>query len=398
MPLEDPAPSIFPEIQHIDDILPAIEAKPEIRVQSHTVCLSDGSEQEFRVVCYQFSDKDTFDSPLTKECRGLVFDRSGRLVHRPFHKFFNLGESGGVPVAALDGSRLQAVLPKMDGSMVGFVPTTDAQGLLHWIPKTKKSFAHPLLTEMRKAPEFESGAVHRVLSECGTAWTPLFEFTAPTNRIVVRYPETHLSLLAVRHNRSGSYLSESQIEILRADTQYPGLPLCDTASIKDLLSKAATAKGVSEEGWVLVLDSGERVKVKTLEYLKLHKLLTTFSPKAVLEAWVDETLDDSLGFLRQIGDNETADNMEALVVEGKRRLSTVVATVEKTAKLWETRVPDLARRLKRFALEGAPTLPQGVAPLVFAKLHDREPPYLSYAKKYLIPGLAGPEQRQDQER
>ena len=193
MSLRDPASSTFPEITHINDILPAIANKPEISVQAHNGRLTDGSEQNFHVICYRFSDKDTFDSPLVKECRGVVFDQDGRLVHRPFHKFFNLGESGGVAVETLDWSRVQAVLPKMDGSMVGFVPTTDTKGRLHWLPKTKKSFTHPLLKDIPTTPEFEAGAVVRVLQECGTSWTPLFEFTSPANRIVVPYSEPHLS-------------------------------------------------------------------------------------------------------------------------------------------------------------------------------------------------------------
>lgn len=44
-------------------------------------------------------------------------------------------------------------------------------------------------------------------NECiGMKYTPIFEYTSPNNRIVVKYDEERLTLTAVRHNRTGRYL------------------------------------------------------------------------------------------------------------------------------------------------------------------------------------------------
>lgn len=57
----------FPEIRTIDDVLPAIAHKPEFCVHKD----SNG----FTSIFYNITGTDTFDSPVAKECRGIVFDQ-----------------------------------------------------------------------------------------------------------------------------------------------------------------------------------------------------------------------------------------------------------------------------------------------------------------------------------
>lgn len=46
----------------------------------------------YSVINYVFTIDTTFNTAVARECRGLKFDRDGKLIARPFHKFFNLGE------------------------------------------------------------------------------------------------------------------------------------------------------------------------------------------------------------------------------------------------------------------------------------------------------------------
>ena len=56
---------MFPRITHIHDVLPFIAGKPEI-------CRIPGPSGS-TVLCYQFQDRETFDTVIARERRGIVF-------------------------------------------------------------------------------------------------------------------------------------------------------------------------------------------------------------------------------------------------------------------------------------------------------------------------------------
>ncbi|MDN3080032.1 RNA ligase, partial [Enterococcus faecium] len=74
----------FPTVCQLDDIVKHIENNEQIRVLDQP----NGR----KVVCYIFMDSKTFPTPESRECRGIAFDANGRIVSRPLHKFFNMGE------------------------------------------------------------------------------------------------------------------------------------------------------------------------------------------------------------------------------------------------------------------------------------------------------------------
>lgn len=47
---------------------------------------------EFTIVFYQISDNDFWKEPFSTECRGHVFDHTGKCVVAALEKFFNLNE------------------------------------------------------------------------------------------------------------------------------------------------------------------------------------------------------------------------------------------------------------------------------------------------------------------
>ncbi len=77
----------FPEICHINDVLPHIEGRDEFVV---------AEREGYTVVNYVVAMADTFDmtgpddlgGAIRRECRGLIFGPDGALMSRPFHKFF----------------------------------------------------------------------------------------------------------------------------------------------------------------------------------------------------------------------------------------------------------------------------------------------------------------------
>jgi len=64
-------------------------------------------------------DSNTFDSPEALECRGIAFDQSGKVISRPLHKFFNVGEKEWLSSDSLmKRSDISAIFDKIDGSMI----------------------------------------------------------------------------------------------------------------------------------------------------------------------------------------------------------------------------------------------------------------------------------------
>lgn len=379
---------MFPTIRTIDDVLPAIADKPEIPIKINNVAVAGRRiPVELRVLCYRISTHTTFDTPLARECRGIVFDAEGTLIHRPLHKFFNMGETEANRIELFPWERVTSIAQKLDGSLVGFVPLENDRGQTVWVPKTKNSFVHPILSELPQTPEHKSGAVVRVLNHVGRAYTPVFEYTSPTNRIVVPYKEPHMTLLAVRHNMTGAYMPEKELALLRRDTRFPEFSEVKFGRAQDVLSVARATKGIDMEGWVLTLDDGERVKIKTQDYILSHKLITGFSLQNTLEAWLDEKADDMVGFLRQMGDTSTADKIERIIESGEKRLRDAMRAVAKISEEWAAKEPVKEQRLKAFASSDAKRLNPVFAALVFSTMRGVEPDYKSYARKVVIPEL-----------
>ncbi|MFN4181023.1 MAG: RNA ligase, partial [Armatimonadota bacterium] len=102
---------MFKTIHSIDDVLPFVEHKKEIRFTRQP----NGA----RVGCYVFMDGSTFDSLEALECRGIAFDEDGKIISRPLHKFFNLGEKPHTSFQRLsERGDLVSVQEKLDGSMI----------------------------------------------------------------------------------------------------------------------------------------------------------------------------------------------------------------------------------------------------------------------------------------
>lgn len=112
----------FPENLTLDELRTCTSDIKEIRE-----CKFDG----YSIFSYFFTRSDTFPDPtqvtgekrrnyqIRRECRGLVFNqKTGEIISRRYHKFFNLGERPETKIEAIDWSRDFIILEKLDGSMV----------------------------------------------------------------------------------------------------------------------------------------------------------------------------------------------------------------------------------------------------------------------------------------
>lgn len=189
----------FPLIHTIDDVLPHVRDREEFIV----------AERDYgTIVNYAVAMPDTFhmDGPddrggaIRRECRGLFFDKDGKIASRRFHKFHNVGELEETQPHRIDFTKKHTILEKMDGSMVSAILH---DGHVRWITKmgiTGVSMnAECYVAANPRYRDFSLWCIQNDL-------TAIYEWCSRKNRIVLDYPEDRLVLLAVRHNHTGEYL------------------------------------------------------------------------------------------------------------------------------------------------------------------------------------------------
>lgn len=267
-------------IECLDDVLPSLEGRSDF-----VVVRKDG----YTVVDYVYAAPDTFDNQIRLECRGLKFGHDGRILARPFQKFFNVGERPECTGENLDLSRPHMVMEKMDGSMIHPAIVNDEVVFMTRMGRTDVA---------RKA---ERHLTHAMRYECRLVleqgYTPILEFTAPDNRIVISYPESGLTLLAVRENVSGRYMAHDIVKSVANYMNVQAVPIHSVPTDPKLfLHHARTVVGM--EGFVIRFADGFMVKAKGEDYVLKHRAKdAVLQEKNVLALIVRDELDDVLPLL-----------------------------------------------------------------------------------------------------
>lgn len=297
---------MFPTINTLDDLLPHIEGNTQIRVKTET--------NGMIVVCYMVQDEETFTGDkeeYARECRGITFHPDKTIAARCLTKFFNVGERDETLPENIDWSQVVRVMEKRDGSMV--TPVLNGEGFKF---KTKKSFEskEAALADQIAAANLAGSAWISCMLKTG--FTPTFEVTSPKYPIVVRYEKDELTLLHVRENNTGRYLTSHEINFI--DCPFPVAAniiyeFRDENGVSwDLFKRAAeTREGI--EGWVVQLASGEMFKIKTKWYCDLHHSVTFTRWRDVARTVCADQSDDLKAAFRMVG----RDVEPILIVERK---------------------------------------------------------------------------------
>ena len=283
----------FPRITYIDDVLPHISGKDEFRVMekdwytvvNYAVAFED---------TFQWNDADPVGSAVRRECRGLIFDtETGKLISRPYHKFFNAGEKEETQLNKINLYEPHVVLEKLDGSMIRPIPTPEGFRL-----GTKAGITDVAMNaEVFIADKPHYAKFIRSSIACGM--TPIFEWVSRKNRIVVDYPEDNLILTAVRDNLSGTYLLHSIIVETGKNYNIPVVQAVDGLAVQNIeLFVKQVREWESEEGVVVRFDNGGMVKIKADDYVLRHKSKEAINQeKNVIDCILGDAVDDLVPLL-----------------------------------------------------------------------------------------------------
>lgn len=277
----------FPLINTIDDVLPHIKGWDEIVV---------GEKEDFTWIDYVVDTGETFSRKhqgweMRRECRGLIFNKHGRIVSRPFHKFFNVNQLEETQANLIDMSRDHTIMVKEDGSMVRpFM----IDGEIRW--GTRKGESDTIASLRKDFPyHFDkmSGWGEPISSVCNSQLTPIFEYVGPNNKHVVSYDNPRLILLALRDNYTGRYYNIHHDPFYK---KFDLVPLLESPhNIDEFLETIRVLKG--SEGAVITFGN-EYYKVKAEDYVLKHRARDAVAKKRHIWTMIlDGTLDDFIPLL-----------------------------------------------------------------------------------------------------
>lgn len=249
---------------HIDDLIdPEVLAADKeagyIREQQHPTL-------PLRILNY--TEKAQFNrhwTAATLQCRGLIVTERGKVVARPFPKFFNHDQ----PEGTFPREGAVTVVDKLDGSLGILYP-----GAHGWSIATRGSFLseqarHATAVFKEKYADWEPPA----------GYTMLFEIIYPENRIVVDYGHRDdLVLLGAVHNATGGILSPKDAEVWLG---WPG-PRAEVFSYTSWAEALAMRPRGNAEGVVVRFhDTSTMVKIKQADYVKLHRIVTGWNERTI---------------------------------------------------------------------------------------------------------------------
>ena len=260
---------------------------------------------------YRFVDLNDFINNDALEYRGLtfVFNEDGTLYNRflKLRKFFNLNENDSTHHINLLNKKIKSIHNKEDGSLITFIKLPNETVLA----TTKMTFENDQSKVAQLRYENNVENIKPLIDYClNNEIIPIFELTGPLNRLVLKYNETKLILLRLRCNKTGELLDFNVLP----DNLINNISIATNENYNSLEEMVSLSETIEDkEGWVIVLENGLMLKIKTRWYYNLHRLLSDdiHRENTIIEIILDEKLDDIYSKLDE-KDSEIKENIELI--------------------------------------------------------------------------------------
>lgn len=283
-----------------------------------------------------FSD---FSNEIVRECRGAIFRKNvdGRwiCVCRGFNKFGNFGESYTPKI----NWKNAAVVEKIDGSLIKFFYddekwhiATNGQIDAFEISINDEGLTFGDLVLKALGGQEQFSKLTYLLDH---NFTYMFELVSPITQVVIHYPNTELYYLGARDMIT---MREDRLKDKSIMAKFGIKQPKYYATIHDIEEciRNANEMGKDNEGFVVVDDCYNRIKVKSPEYLRAARLNNNnrITIKRVVEMIREEQLDDFIAYCPQ------HEEMVNKVIGALKEME------EECAKEWEE-VKEFARKEKK---------------------------------------------------
>lgn len=231
-----------------------------------------------------------------KWARGITFilneNGTAELSCLCMAKFFNLNEGGAVH----NFNDVDCITDKLDGSLV----STFINGNGNLDVKSKSSFISDHC-HMARDIIANDKELHDILFRMtNNGLTVDMELTSKSLKIVLNYNEDKLTIISAQDKASKKSLNYAELKNAVGNDKYLVKNyLNDIEDITDFIKSVAEKQNI--EGFVITKANGERVKLKTIEYLSVHKMLDKInSKKGRFWLVMDEKDDDLLSIMDSV--------------------------------------------------------------------------------------------------
>jgi len=279
----------------------------------------------FRVTTFNYflCDYDTFINPIKNEpqitgmdCRGItfVFNKDDSLYKRFFmlKKFFNLNQVEETQYNLVKDKKIKNITTKEDGSLIAFMELPDKT----IFAKTQGGFDNEQSIAAMNIYNNDSKLQLFIKTILFFDQTPLFEYVARNNRIVLEYKEPELRFIGARNNETGKYINSVELKYLSEIPSFKDIYFIEGQenTLDELIEKAKTE--IDKEGWVVEFEDGQMIKIKTTWYCSIHNLRTVsiFREDYIIEHYLKQTLDDVMSAFDPDKDKDAYDFVNKIQV------------------------------------------------------------------------------------
>jgi len=287
---------------------------------------------------YRLAQYKDFANPIPEkpelkgyEMRGLtfIFNKDGSLFNRYvlLEKFFNLNQVPESLYSVVKSYKIKFVNNKEDGSIASFVKLPNGK----IVGKSKMGFDNDQADGINRVYKTNKEVKSLVDWALNNNIVPIFEYVAPNNRIVLRYPSEELILLRLRDNATGKHID------IRDHLDKVGsirvAPFEDEIKDLDHLIEL-NATQVDKEGSIVTCeDENGRdffFKLKTPWYCERHGLLTEdlYREHIIIGYILDDKIDDILGQVPE-DEKEAHERINKIITIVKKAISDKVLEIEK---------------------------------------------------------------------
>lgn len=226
-------------------------------------------KEDGEFVIFNYGIGCNFADKIVQEARGVILDKNSlEVACFPFRKFGNYHE----PYADKIDWSTARVQEKIDGSIIKLF-FNKYNGEWQWATNStidaqkatiQSMFSENFLEVIKKADNYKDIPFESLKKDT----TYIFELTGPENKVVVRYPKTHLYHIGTRSNRTGEErIADIGIE---RPKEYSLKSFDEALEAVKHLNNAEDTMHAEHEGFVVVDGNWNRIKIKSPEYLMLH--------------------------------------------------------------------------------------------------------------------------------
>ena len=249
---------------------------------------------EYFLLKYSQLESD-FSNEIVCQCRGSIFkfvDNKCVCVCRPFRKFFNVQEANA---AHIDWTTAK-VQEKIDGTIIKIWYDNSV-----WHISTNSvidAFKATIVDDLTFGQVFERAAGMDLAKFCkflSPSYTHIFELTSPESQVVIPYSDGIYWLASKNTQTEGETTAPTTLPwIVKGVKTYDLSDLDECLDYVSIMTK-------DEEGFVVVDDDLNRVKIKSPKWLNAHYLVhnNVISNKYLFKMFQEDKLDDVRAVVRK---------------------------------------------------------------------------------------------------